>query len=317
VDPAYVIAQASEHGVLNLVIRALSHHEGSWPDLEMRLADLRPGLVAWAARTALELGEVVRALDDAKIAYAVVKGPVLAAHAYGDLHARGFSDIDLLVGLNDVERALTTFNRANLMPQVAEAITAGAGQVPVLLPRGTSLDLHWELINDPHVRRDFAVSTAAHLGRVRHVEIAGAQVATLDATDTLLHLCSHAAVSGGHRLVWYVDLDRTIRRDRVNHAELVSRARETGLSLTADVLIMRAVQQLGTPGYEPLLRRTAPARVWRLVGLPVQRIPVSRAERGGHRGQLYFRSTRATLRASVREAGHFAMGKLRSKRTTT
>lgn len=303
-----VVGEARDHGVEALLGEYAVAHPEMWPELAEAERETRLQLLAWMTLTKFELGETVTKLDEAGIAHAVVKGPVLAGHAYGGLEYRAFSDVDLLIARRDLDRTL-----AALGASAAPAIRPGGqGQMSLTLPRNTPLDLHWELINDPAVRRDFHLDTDAVLSRRRYVDVGGLQVATLDATDTLLHVCSHAAVSGGHRLVWYVDIDRVIRRDGVNRAELAERAKATGLTLTVDALTRRCAQQLGTPSIG--LAPAGAARAWRLGEATLRGVPISAAEARPHRGQIYFRSTRDTLGHSVAAAGRLVVEVARTRR---
>jgi hypothetical protein len=84
---------------------AVAHPE-IWPELADAERETRLQLLAWMTLTKFELGETVKKLDEAGVAYAVVKGPVLAGHAYGGLEYRAFSDVDLLITRRDLDRTL-------------------------------------------------------------------------------------------------------------------------------------------------------------------------------------------------------------------
>ena len=165
-------------------------------------------------------------------------------------------------------------------------------------PPGVVLDLHWSLVHHADVRARFHLPTEQLIARGRDVRVLGHPVPTLDESDTLVHVATHAAISGGHRLVWLADLDAAIRRlDGVPDAGwdgLVQRARDAGAGLVLAVMLDRSRRALGTPLPAGLLASlSAGGRLW--LGLtgafdalrPVSRsVPpeLSRAAAGaGHR----------------------------------
>jgi hypothetical protein len=253
-----VLAEATDHGVVGLLMEAAQSAPQAWPAMTAASAEQWSSHVAWTMRLLVELREVVEALDAAGLAHVVLKGPVLGGPLYGDPLCRPSSDLDLLVHRADRERVAEVLG---LGVDVTAADATGSGQVSAHLRRGTPLDLHWEVVNDPAVRRATGLDTATLLARRRTVTVSGTEVATLDPVDTVLHLVSHALVSGGHRLVWYADLDRALRAPALDLTELSRRAQDARLSTGLALLAGRCHTHLGT--------RAVPAtgsRVWSALG---------------------------------------------------
>ena len=101
------------------------------------------------------------------------------------------------------------------------------------------LDLHWHLLYAAHYRSHHAIDLDGLFPRSRSATIAGRDVKTFDAVDTLLHLCLHAARSGGDRLVWMKDIERSIVVDRPDLDELVARARQARCGPEVGLMLAR------------------------------------------------------------------------------
>ena len=84
---------------------------------------------------------------------------------------------------------------------------------------------------------------------------------TLDTTDTLVHLCHHAALSGAVRLVHLLDVDQAARR--IQDWDLVARrARSWGAGAQVGLVLARARRVLGTPVPQDLDRRLGLSRAF-------------------------------------------------------
>ncbi len=291
-----VVREATEHGVLALLAEAAHRHPGAWPSLTQATAEQWSGHVAWTMRQLVDLREVTESLNQAGIPHAVFKGPVLGGPLYGEPFLRANSDLDLLVPRGRRAEAAAALRLGQLTSTFDEADAADSGQTSALLPRGTPLDLHWELVNDPAVRRQTGLNTDAVLARRRLVDVGGLLTSTLDAEDTVLHLVSHALVSGGHRLVWYVDLDRALRDPDLDLTVLAQRADESRLGTGLRVLNRRCHRYLGTPADVPV----SSSRAWSVLGPLAALSPPSGGSSRLSRGQLFFRATRQDAPSSLR-----------------
>ena len=291
-----VVREATEHGVLALLAEAAQLHPSAWPSLTQATAPQWSGHLAWTMRMLVDLQEVTETLEQACIPHAVLKGPVLAGPLYGDPYLRGSSDLDLLVPRKRRAEVAAALRLGQLSATFEEADAADSGQISALLPRGTPLDLHWELVNDPAARRETGLDTAAVLSRRRFVDVRGVPTSTLDTEDTVLHLVSHALVSGGHRLVWYVDLDRALRDPHLDLTVLAQRAADARLGTGLTVLTRRCHRYLGTPTGV----HVSTSRAWSALSPLAALGPPSGGNNRLSRGQLFFRATRQDTRSSLR-----------------
>jgi hypothetical protein len=195
------------------------------------------------------LGALRTALDSlmGTMAVVVLKGPVLAALG-GTRSVRTYGDLDLLIAPASYLDALEALEGigATLFPYGGwrGAFETRHAQLPLLLPLGVGLDLHWHLCSEPGVRNSFSVDSADRLlSRAGRLELGIGAIPVLDPHDMVIHTAAHAGWSGGDRLGWLVDVDATIGR--------------VDLDLDWDVIVRRAQAWKLDHVVRDVLRRTA------------------------------------------------------------
>lgn len=183
--------------------------------------------------------------------WAVLKGAALANTVYPDPFQRLFSDVDLLVRPTEIEEvtyALVESGGRILDKNWSLMAADRRGQVHLRLPSGTLVDLHWSLLNSGQVRDRFTIRTGDLLGRCASTTTpTGTVVPILTDVDQLAHVTLHAALSGGHRLAWYVDVDRIVRSGFAEWDELVARAASWRGRAAIGSVLLRSKSVLGTP----------------------------------------------------------------------
>lgn len=222
----------------------------------------------WAATshhltTVRTLRAVGRALDDAGVPWLVMKGPVLAAHVYGDPGLRTSGDLDLLVPRSSFAAAVGALEAAGwslLFRNWPLIWRARAGELPLGDDGGRLvLDLHWHLTFGEYDRRHLALDPAVLFERARTVVVGGMAVPTLDPVDTLLHVAFHAAHSGGDRLVWLKDVERVLAREEPDLDELVRRSEDAGCAFGVGLALDRARRVLDAQVPREVVARLLPA----------------------------------------------------------
>jgi hypothetical protein len=202
----------------------------------------------------IELLALLDRLAAAGIEAIPFKGPVAAQLCYGDLDARPFGDIDLLVRPVDVRGAIDVMARSGYEPLIPLSETQRFAflrhrtEYPLQRPaRGGIVDLHWELFH-----RQFCFPLVPDRTRTREVTLAGQVVRTLGVEDQLLMLCAHATKHLWVRLEWIAAVAWLIARTADTDWERADeRARalggrrmlDLGLALAADLLETRAVSR--------------------------------------------------------------------------
>ena len=264
-----------------------------------------------------DLRQVAPALDALDVPWLVVKGPALATTAYARPDLRSYGDVDVLVP-------------AGALPAVLDALQAlgcrlvdrnwvllrerRPGEVHLVLPYGTVLDLHWHVLNEPSLRQVFTVPVGAMVERARPLRLGQVVARTLDPVDTLLHLGLHACLSGGNRLIWVKDVERWLARHPPDWDEVVGRAREWGAGLAVAESLRQARDVLGADVPGDALAAMTGSRVWPAVTAAARRLaPVERATGRRTVARMAARSVRRDGASSLAELGrHLARALFRS-----
>jgi hypothetical protein len=266
--------------------------------------------VATHMRALTETRAVARALDGIGVRWVVVKGVVLAEVVYRRRSVRPYSDLDVLVHPADLSRAIEALEAAGF--EVLDrnwrlVADSRRGEISLSTPTGTMLDLHWHLINEAAIRRGFSLDVAAMVERSTTVDIGGLEVPTLRPDDTVVHLALHAALSGGHRLQWLLDMQQALRWCRLPELELADTARRAGALLVLRTMAQRVAQYVD-PGLRPLVRQLGSPSAWAAASSLVSgRVPPLGTETGRHTGRLFFAATRSTTVRSAAELARAAV----------
>ncbi|MCZ3385477.1 MAG: nucleotidyltransferase family protein [Actinomycetia bacterium] len=217
-----------------------------------------PALDDWVM---LATGAALRAYTDLALAattidglghpWAVLKGAALANTVYPDPLQRLFADVDVLVrpaDLKEATDALVETGGRILDKNWSLMASDRRGQVHLRLPSGTLVDLHWSLLNSGQVRDRFTLPTDDLLTRLAKTTTpTGTVVPILGDVDQLAHVALHAALSGGHRLSWFVDVDRMVRDGFTDWEELVARATTWRGRAAIGGVLLRGQRVLSTP----------------------------------------------------------------------
>jgi hypothetical protein len=302
-DPRTLGRAAADHGVTNLVYLSLR----ALPDLDPELLSLLTTVYHLNLTHHMKvLGDVTRlgaALDRQAVPFMVVKGPVLAEVVYPRNDLRAYDDVDLVVPRRHFADAISALIGADcdvLDRNWRRIRREMRGQVHMTGHYGTSVDVHWHLLNRSSVRSAFRVEMDRLFERSRRVSLDGPEVMTLDPIDTLLHLALHAGLSGGAKLSWLKDIERAAAREPIEWDELMRRARGWGAGEVIAVSFRRSRALLGAPIPDEVIGTLAGSRVWQTLVRGSERL--SPAERPPNRPNLaraVTRATRAGLRPSM------------------
>jgi hypothetical protein len=249
-------------------------------------------------QTVADLKIMADALDAADVGWVLVKGPSLSA-IWPRPDMREYHDLDLLVDRHRFLDALSTLENAGArlvdrnQPMILDQLRA---ELRIQLRHGTTLDLHWDLVNDASLRKEFRFPTEAMLERHTSAVIGGVAIPVLDPTDTLLHLGYHTTLSGAHRLLWFMDIDSVLSRSP-DWAQIEARAGSYGVTLPLLLALDRATRILGTPVPHHSTRRF---RAWRFVAHTADRVqPVPWVPGATGSSRALYQNVRSSARASL------------------
>lgn len=284
-------------------LRATVSHHRAWLVLARHgpaVPGLPPELLAEAARRRdvarrrqlqadADLSGCAAALDAAGVPWACFKGPVLAAVYQRAGEDRGAVDLDLLVPpdrLGDALRALSSAGAGLLSRNFTLLRRELPGEVALLARHGTTVDLHWAVVNRVLRRRRTRISTAALLAAAQPVELAGRAVPGLQRDEALVHVCLHAALAGASRLSWLLDVTLSAQDRPVDWARVRATAERWGVPNAVGLVLQRSARLLDAPVPAEVLRALV-RRDWSLAeGLAGRGTPRATADRGSWAARL-------------------------------
>jgi len=292
---------AQDHGVVPRVFVALCGKIGA-AQLEP-LRRLYDANVRKAMLLTRELLRIYEAFNGRGIEVLPYKGPALACQLYGDVAARQFSDLDLLVRGGDVQKARAAlndlgYNQARPLTARQESAHLHAGYEYTFdgAPGRNAVELKWAI-----VPRFYAVDIdiAQFFARAKAVQIADRPLTTLCPEDALLVLCIHAAKHQWSELSWLCDLRQMIYACDLDWYAVRQRASGFGISRIVEITFLLTEELLEIA--VPQMRSSDP-KARRLVEALAQKI----ARRNEHdpESSEYFR-TMMQVRERWRDKARF------------
>jgi hypothetical protein len=262
VDWTYLLDLARDHGLLPLLYKRLSPIPGAQVPRDV-LARLEAGYyntLKHNLRLLHTLGQIVAALREGGVEVIVLKGGALAGTLYADPGLRPMSDLDLLVRVEQVDRASTVlgtlgFHRSGGLPthlipfqqQIGGGVewNRGSGVNRILV------DLQHDLVGVDWCRGAFRVETEALWASSHPLTLDRVQTRQLSAPDTLLHLALHPALHHGYAvaLASYVDIDWLVAQAGSDPfwRDLVKRAARFRVRTVTGYALQATRDLLGTP----------------------------------------------------------------------
>lgn len=298
-DLRHLVNAAEHHGVGPAVYSELVHLPGIPDQVIAGLLEAYQRQWQTQLRMIADLPDLVGLLRRLDVPWAVVKGPVLSEAVYARAHVRSYVDLDLVVhrsGLPTVLEALESAGARLVDRNWTMMLAERRGEISMVLPHGTALDLHWHVFNEPGQRRAFSVSMEDLLAGVRTVSINGVEIKTFNSVDTLVFLAMHAGLAGGYRLVWFKDLEQSILNDRPDWDEVVRRSRTWRVSLLVATMLARCERVLGPRIPPEAIDALAPKAGWRTAVAIADRFSPPQSSYGR---QLTARTLVAATRAST------------------
>ena len=214
-------------------------------------------LTAWNLLLKNELHRILRTCHARHIQCIPIRGPILAAHLYGDEAIRHMDDLDLLVHYEDLSTVNEIFHQLGYAPHEHRSgfLETYSYSLEFYHPQhGVIVEPHWTLAYPPATTGTAMGPVWARTKRRRLLDL---ETATLCHADLFLHLCLHLLHTGTHApLLWYYELDRLIRLggDALSWEVALAQAREMDqASLIAEVLTT-VVHQFDSPVSASILR---------------------------------------------------------------
>lgn len=267
-DLGDLVERASHHGVSNLVYLSSRSIHGLDPVALSRLERQYNESIARHLRALADLTNLASALRPQEIPWLLFKGPFLSEIVYPRPDLRSYVDLDILVARQHFSVAVAALQRhgAHLLDKNWDLLLRRrVGQVHLELPFGTLLDVHWHIVNRSEMRRSLQIPMSGLFSRARTVTIGGRPVQTFDGVDCLLHLCTHAALSGGVRLAWLKDIERAVALQDHSWKAVLERAMEWRAAARVAAVLARVNRFFGAQvAPSEVISELAPSRLARV-----------------------------------------------------
>ncbi len=213
------------------------------------------------------LGKFAAKLDQAKVTWVALKGPVLAELSYPEV-PRGYADLDLMVPPGQLREALTALESAGAVvaePDWPLVVKGAKGQLSMAIHGLPMVDLHWHLVYLRSARERWAIPTEDLLERRQPVRLKDVDAWSLDPDDFLAHLALHASFGAAQQLRRLLDIERTVANWAPDWGVLVQRCQTWRVGLPVAVMLNRARRTLGAAVPAEVVEELAGGRPNRLV----------------------------------------------------
>ena len=230
-----VLRIATTHRVFPLVFDRLAQACGDrLPDgLQAHVEDVRHRMRIYNTFLVKELGRVLALFDEAGISTLTLKGPVLAQTAYGSVHQRPYTDLDVLLSPEDFAAAERLLLQHNYVPfDKLHPVTGWRKRLRLFLSRqwpvkrahrAFRLDLHTAILPPGY---GYSVAFEALRERSRCISLGGGvTVPGLAQEDALQVLCFQGAKDQWRTLGYVADVAHLIAASDVDWDEVLRRAR--------------------------------------------------------------------------------------------
>ncbi|HLL01955.1 MAG TPA: nucleotidyltransferase family protein [Myxococcaceae bacterium] len=262
-DAGALVRLAGRHGLAGFTAHALER--AGWVLPEPARETLRRESMSTAARAIRVNTLLLRSVDALAVAGVVpvvLKGPALARRFYPEPFHRATTDVDLLVGREQVEPASVALEGLGLT-RAPERPGHGGEHTHHREFQGPAglVELHFRALTG----YGLALEAEALLARAEEAPLEGRRVRYLRAEDELVYLALHASNHLLQRLSWLMDLKLLVlARPGLSWERVVEVARSTAFPHLAWYALEAARRLLAAPVPHEVLEALAPRR-WQQV----------------------------------------------------
>jgi hypothetical protein len=271
------------HRVLNMVHLAVKDLPEADAELKAALNRYYLHQLGHHLRALADLGSLNDAFAGAAVPWLLVKGPVLSESVYERSDLRVYNDLDVVIDRDAFPKAIDVLEAAGftLLDRNWDLIRREQrAQLHVSLGLGTVGDVHHHLLNRATVRGSLSLPMEELFERARSVDLGTVRVRTLDPVDTLLHLCIHAGLAGGDRLLWMKDVEQALRTRSLPWADVIERARRWRAGPLVAVVLRRSRSQIDAAVPEEAIDALFRSRSLRALSSGIDRVWPASSSRG-------------------------------------
>ncbi|MCX9010267.1 MAG: nucleotidyltransferase family protein [Candidatus Methanoperedens sp.] len=225
----YLLDVASRHSIAPLLYHNLANSDQRVPPEVME--HLKKQYYLNTIRNEVlyrELGRILEAQRDAEVEVVVLKGAALAETVYPDRGLRPFSDIDLLIRKENLNRTEDTLTKLGYTLD-AYATPRGFSKkfdYHLRYINGMSIvELHWDLSLRASIYKYTNIRPDALWRNARKSKVAGIDVLIPSPEDLIIHSCIHSAKHRYSKLIWLYDIRQIAERHPIDWKHLIRSAK--------------------------------------------------------------------------------------------
>ncbi len=198
-DWGRLLALANRHGVMPLLYRSISHGCPQAVPQEW-MARLRMQYMKNTARNVMKTDELLKLLDLFKekgIEAIPIKGPALSQTAYGDIALRMFSDLDILMSVDNVLQAKKVLVSNGYKPifnfdfaQEKAFLRTDCEYNFINAVSGDLLEIHWRIAPPSH---SLDIEVKDIMSHTKNLTLERRNILMISFEDQLIALCIHGA----------------------------------------------------------------------------------------------------------------------------
>jgi hypothetical protein len=221
------------------------------------------------SRLMKRLGLLLEKYDEAEIPVIILKGPALCLSVYPDPALRPFSDLDILISRDNLQKA------KSLMPELGYSIIYGSYRNPDNL--NEELGCEWSYIDGPNVVEvhwdlldklaPFDIDIKRYWDGALEKAVDGQKVLIFSPENQLLHLCLHQYKHHWENLRELVDIAGVIKTygESIKWERILDESSRSGVGRCVYYSLYLSNQILGTKVPEKVMNdlgRTAGVGFW-------------------------------------------------------
>ena len=242
---------AEAHGVTGLISNRLLPLENklSYGSLQEILCGLRRRRVLASMALIAEMFRVLKILNGAQVAAAVVKGPPLSVRAFANPSVRHYGDVDFLMPSCEIERASGALTAAGFRGEIS-ADAVGKRKSPGQYAFRRSEDRPLIELHTERTLRYFPkpLPVEEFLRRRTTVVIDGRVVPALSLEDEFVLLSVHGAKHFWERLTWIADIAALVANcPQMDWTRVQKTAADVGADRMVRVALLLARRTLQAP----------------------------------------------------------------------
>lgn len=165
-----------------------------------------------------QLLQLLRLFEAQDIKAVSFKGPVLAEYLFGDINYRTFADLDILIGKEDLEKAVLLLRSAGFrfdidlhLKQYLQLARTGYHAGLIKEQHSFLVELHWEM-SGRYLPREMGLRDVQ--SRLRQARFLDQEIVSLAPPDLLVYLCIHGSRHYWLQLDFIICVAELLRKEK-------------------------------------------------------------------------------------------------------